>query len=376
MNVQLMPNHRKRVAVFLSAPVSDEQKEKIRTGRAPRHDLLTLAERLGATLILSTSTDAYRNSRSGLRVWHLARMGWQAFKRRNDYDVIVTDLDAVGGVLAILFKITRSKKGHVVICHGKLSSGWQARFTRWFRLKNQIDYFVCYGAAVASKFIDKVNIPPEQVKLVRHPADHHWWVPTSGKPERLVSSAGMTRRDYSTLAEAVRDLDVKIQIAAHSPWVDGRAETPSAPAPNNVTFTRLPQSELRDLYARSLFVVVPLLESTGQAGSLVIYEAMAMGKAVIVAHTTGEKALGLIEEGKTGLFYEPGDVKGLRKAIQRLLEDPDEAKRLGDGARARVERDLNMDRYFDEMVGLVESLTGETYPDLSGIGDADSYSTG
>ncbi len=359
-----MTTAKKRVAVFLNAPVTEEHKGKIVNGTSPRHDILSLAERLGADLILAKNADGYRDAGPKGRIWHLFKMGWQAFRQRKNYDVIVTDLDAVGVVLAFLLKFSRSRKGHIVICHGKLAGSWQATLTRWLRLHSHVDYFVAYGVTVADRLVDNVGIPKEKVKFIRHPADHHWWKPMGDQPERLISSAGMTRRDYSTLAKAVRGVDVQVQIAAFSPWVDPRFTTPEAEAPENVTFTRLPQNELRDLYARSMFVVIPLLPSGGQAGSLVIYESMAMGKAVVVAHTEGEKALGLVEDGVTGLFYEPEDADDLRNKIQFLLDNPDEAKRLGDAARARVEHELNMDYYFDQVVALVEELTGEQYPAL------------
>ena len=148
---------------------------------------------------------------------------------------------------------------------------------------------------------------------------------------------------------------MQVQVAAYSPWMQ-RADEPADGQPANVSFTRLPQHELRDLYARSMFVVVPLMQSYYQSGSLVIYEAMAMGKAVITAETQGQKALGLIQDGETGIYYKPGNVLSLRAAIQRLLDNPDEARQMGDAARARVEQELNLDHYVTEITELVQKL--------------------
>jgi glycosyltransferase involved in cell wall biosynthesis len=363
-----MTEQRKRVAIFLNTPVSPERKEQIRTGAMPRHDILLLRERLNARLIEPKKPIGYGRFGSIGRFWQLFSSAWLAWRRRKDYDVIVMDLDGIGVFLALLFKLFRTKKGHVLICHGKLSGGYGAKLLRMFNLQRHINYFVCYGPAVARRFVEVVGVPEEQVKLVRHPADHHWWKPSDRTPEPLISSAGLLVRDYATLAQAVRDLDVQVQIAAYSPWVDP-AKQPAGGAPDNVKFTRLPQNELRDLYDRSMFVVVPLIPTSGQAGSLVIYESMAMGKAVIVAETEGELALQLVTEGETGLYYQPGDVEGLRSAIKRLLDNPDEAKRMGEAGRARVERELNMDRYVDEMAALVSSLTGDKYPAAQPVSD-------
>ena len=348
-------NRSNRIALLLSTPVLDEQKERISKGIAPRHDLLTLAERLDATLILPGKS-SWGKGGAFSRVRQMVGMAWTAFRRRNEYDLIITDLDAIGAALAFFFKITRTKKRHIIICHGKLSRGMPGKLTRWLRLHHQVDAFVCYGPAVARRFVEDIKIPEQKVLRVKHPADHHFWQPTGQEPERLISSAGMTYRDYGTLVEAVRGLDVKVQLAAFSPWVNPKNKPPVDGVPENVTFTRLPSNELRDLYARSLFVVVPLRQTNSQAGSLVIYEAMAMGKAVVATATRGEKALDLVKDGETGLFFDPGDVEGLRAIIQRLLDNPDEAKRMGAAGRVVVEQGLNLDQYVDNMVDVVDRL--------------------
>ena len=69
--------------------------------------------------------------------------------------------------------------------------------------------------------------------------------------------------------------------------------------------------ELRDLYAQSAFVVVPLYENDFQAGVTTMLEAMAMGKAVIATRTTGQTDV--IIDGENGLTVAPGDVDGWRR---------------------------------------------------------------
>ena len=320
-----MSEKRKRVAVFLHSPVPAGQLEQIASGDAPRHDLLALCDRLDARLIQPESPSNLGQIGAIRRFRLLVKLGWLAWRRRNDYDVIVTDIDAVGGVLAFLLKLSRTRKGHILICHGKLAGGNTGKLTRLLRLHHQIDYFVCYGPKVASRFVNVVGVPPEKVKFVRHAADQLWWTPGQQASERMISSAGMALRDYNTLAEAVRGLDVRVVVAAFSPWGESSVQ-PERGVPDNVSFTRLSQLKLRSLYDRSAFVVVPVLNSNDQSGSLVIYEAMAMGKAVITAASQGQKALGLVEQGITGLYYEPGDSEGLRTAIEYLLDNPDEAK--------------------------------------------------
>jgi glycosyltransferase involved in cell wall biosynthesis len=44
----------------------------------------------------------------------------------------------------------------------------------------------------------------------------------------------------------------------------------------------------------------------------------------------------LIEEGRTGLLFEPGDATGLARALERLISDAALRRRLGEAARAHV----------------------------------------
>lgn len=281
-------------------------------------------------------------------------LAWRAYKMRDQYDVVVADFDHVGASLAFLLKLRRSKAKVVTICHGKLSRGFGSRAVRLLRLHKNIQHFVCYGKVVADRLHERAGVPKEQIHWVLHPADQLFWKSAGIEPERLISSAGGLRRDYPVLVDAIRDLDVSAELAAFSPWVNPDHPELSIEPADNVKFTRLSPSKLRDLYDRSAFVVVPLIPNASQAGSLVIYEAMAMGKAIIVAGTVGQLGLGIVQEGVTGFSYPPGDTSALKQKIDWLLNNPDIALAAGAKARVTVDEYLNLDHYVDEFVNIVD----------------------
>ena len=101
--------------------------------------------------------------------------------------------------------------------------------------------------------------------------------------------------------------------------------------PPNVFVRRYEYHELRDLYARSSVVAVPLYENDFQAGITTLLEAMAMGKPVIVTHTSGQAEV--ITDGVNGLSVAPADGEGWHKAIVRLQNDSELRDRLGKNAR-------------------------------------------
>ena len=111
--------------------------------------------------------------------------------------------------------------------------------------------------------------------------------------------------------------------------------------------------ELRSLYARSRFLVMPLLPTETDNGTTSILEAMAMGKPVICSRVNGQRDV--IVDGETGLFVPPGDPKALREAIIYLWSHPEKADRMGAAARMYVEKYHSLDTWADEVHRVVES---------------------
>ncbi len=76
--------------------------------------------------------------------------------------------------------------------------------------------------------------------------------------------------------------------------------------------------------------------SYAEAFSMVLIEAMAAGCCVVATRIAAVPEV--IEDGKTGFLFEPGDVEGLRRILERLLADPGLVETVGRAARAEAER--------------------------------------
>ena len=63
---------------------------------------------------------------------------------------------------------------------------------------------------------------------------------------------------------------------------------------------------------------------------MVVLEAMAAGVPVVAAKVGGVPDL--IQEGQTGIFFDPLDAESIRSAIERTLTDPGIAKHLATNA--------------------------------------------
>ena len=156
--------------------------------------------------------------------------------------------------------------------------------------------------------------------------------------ERFILSVGKDMgRDYKTLVEAVKNIDIKVKIVAFPRNVVG------IDLPSNASIQVLPFIELLSLYRNCEFVVIPTKKQENIIGSdcsghLVLLDAMAAGKAIIASDRDTLKEY--IADGAEGLIVKPENVGELRKAIQKLLDNPQMAQDMGRRAKEKARREL------------------------------------
>jgi glycosyltransferase involved in cell wall biosynthesis len=292
-----------------------------------------------------------------------ARIAAEVQRRRDEYDVIVTWSERVSLSLMTLQRLASEGKPHVALLY------WFSRPSVQIPLRafaDALQAIVTWSSVQRTYAIERLGIPHEKLYLIKHFVDQLFWSPREREPD-MICSAGAEMRDYPTLLRALRGTDLRCHIAADHVRVDrfGFARRLSTAAfsamasGSKVTIGRKPLVELRELYARSRFVVVPLQTSDTDNGITVILEAMAMGKPVICSRTRGQ--VDVIQEGVTGLFVPVGDAKAMRTAILDLWHDPARAERMGRAARAYVEKHHTLEQFSQSVKGAVDaSLEGRT----------------
>ena len=342
------------VLLTVSGEIDTDIKSQIAAGQRPRVDYLDMARAFDADLL----DYARARATTGLLGRLLERLGganlvlaWACFLLRARYRTIFTDGEQVGIPLALLLKLGgRRGTRHLMIVH-ILSVGKKMLFFDWLRVQSHIDTFFVY-ATWQKRFIEeRWGVPPERVVFTPFMVDDQFFAPTqveSNCPARpMICSVGLEFRDYPTLMQAVDGLDVDVIIAAASPWSKRSDSTAGARIPDNVTVQRFSQYELRQIYADSRFVVMPLYNVNFQAGVTAILEAMAMEKAVVCSRTPGQTDV--IVDGETGLYVPPGDAAALRNAIKQLLAAPERAAALGRAGRRRVQQEMSLRCYTQRL---------------------------
>ncbi len=93
---------------------------------------------------------------------------------------------------------------------------------------------------------------------------------------------------------------------------------------------------------------------TAEPFGLVIAEGMAAGKPVVA--TNGGGAREIVADGETGLLVPMGDAEAMAAALGQLLEDPEEARRMGERGRERIAAQFSIERTARGMEAVYEEM--------------------
>lgn len=184
---------------------------------------------------------------------------------------------------------------------------------------------------------DRVVVLPNMVEIPETAAD-----PLRG--EYAVFSGRMCpEKGVSTLLEAAGMVpEVPVRLLGDGPTL----EEHRAAAPDNAVFVgRLPSDKVADAYRKARFLVVPSRWFEGCP--LVILEAMSHGLPVVASRIGGLPEL--VDDGVTGLLFEPGNAQELSVKMSALWSDPDQCRQMGEQGRRKALRDYSEHVYWTRL---------------------------
>jgi glycosyltransferase involved in cell wall biosynthesis len=123
--------------------------------------------------------------------------------------------------------------------------------------------------------------------------------------------------------------------------------------PRNIQYQGLiPKQEIGTFLGQSRFSIVPSICYEGFPST--ILESMACGKPVICSKIGG---LGeIVQDGKTGLLFEPGNAKQLAEKITLLWNNPDLCQKMGAQGKAIVRQQYSQELYYQRLMNLYQNV--------------------
>jgi glycosyltransferase involved in cell wall biosynthesis len=292
-------------------------------------------------------------------IW--AAQALEAFRVKRDYDVVFAwGAEPVALSFALLLLMARQRVP-LVLHFTWVSPRKKSLFIRL--VQSRITKLITPPPTQYEFAINVMRLPKDKVIRIPQGVDEQFWQSPNDARQDMICSAGREMRDYETLLQALDGTGIRCDIAA--PLIRGKGDHwrrllgdsgEKARLPDNVTFGQKGRLELRDLYARSRFVVLPLYNSDTDNGITCLLEAWSMSRPVICSKTDGEPAA--VDPGRNGLFVPVGDVAALREAIVSLWAQPEEAARMGAEGRQDVEKHRRLARYAREIGEVIVAAAG------------------
>jgi glycosyltransferase involved in cell wall biosynthesis len=254
------------------------------------------------------------------------RSAWNLFLWAPKFSAVVTSGDLEGLAFSVLQHVRGKKRAvHIMSECFWYGGGWLRRAWMRFCVRG-VDRCVVLANVECDRFARAYGIDRRKFLYVPY---HH----TMGRYKfetrdlGFVFTGGNADRDYGLFFEAVSDLDVRCVLATNRPHLLAGLDVPA-----QVEIQSLTPADFRQRMAESSIVVMPMRATLLHAGAQQsILNAMLMQKPVVL--TDPEGGIDYIENGKTGILVPYGDVASLRKAIQFLMEHPEERKRMGERGR-------------------------------------------
>ena len=198
---------------------------------------------------------------------------------------------------------------------------------------------------LSSEFGEKTNVLPNYV-------DTEKFFPTKTNKDFdiLVIGRLANEKNIASLLEAVRELKCRIVIIGKGP-LEKELKKKYGNMDNCLDWiSQVPNNELPDYMNRSKIYVIPS-HYEGHPKSLI--EAMSCGMPVIGADSPGIREI--IHHGKNGLLCGT-DFESICQAIQRLLNDPSLAKKIGKRARKFVLKNCTLEDLVEKELKIIKEV--------------------
>lgn len=159
-----------------------------------------------------------------------------------------------------------------------------------------------------------------------------------------------------TLLRAIRKLpEIKLKLIGDGPMMETIKSYIQKKQIKNVEFIRYDRKTIFDLIRNARFKIIA--SEWYENYPMVVLEAMALGKPVLASNLGGLKEM--IEENKTGWFFEAGNIKDLRLKIKTHFNEVENIERLGRNARLAVEHKNCSSIYYKKLIDSYNKVLAE-----------------
>lgn len=226
---------------------------------------------------------------------------------------------------------------------------FEAYYHKWKKSYENVDLFISPSRYIAG--LVSQRIPESKIKVLHNGIDINAYSPTyKDKGYCLFYGRLSKEKGVKTLLRAHMKIRDKLPLKIMGTGPLGKDLREAYPDADFLGYQK--GMELKKVVSQAAFIIVP--SEWNENCSMVVLEAMAMGKPVI-----GSKVGGIpeqIEDGITGLLFEMGNVEHLSEKMRLLGENPKLRSKLGKAARKKLESEYSLSNHCEELLNIYGEL--------------------
>jgi len=283
-------------------------------------------------------------------------VGIKAIFISRNYDTVIAFQPVCGIVLGTFYRLFNIKSKQLILLNmiftersSKFYFNFRKNFVQW--VLKTVDGMSVYTTGEINTLAELFHYPKNRIFCVRQGIRIHEPVKRipANKLENYIFSAGMSLRDYGSLIEAMRNLDIPLEIVCQPYNIKG------LDIPDHIHIhLNLWGEEVVKLRRNARIVVIPLLYENISAGQYDILYSMSEGKAIIASRTVASTEH--ITDGKDGFLVPCRDVQALQDRILTLWNDSSLINKMGAQAQKTFNNNFTYEVYQHTVVNNLKNL--------------------
>ncbi|MEM4365986.1 MAG: glycosyltransferase family 4 protein [Candidatus Woesearchaeota archaeon] len=241
---------------------------------------------------------------------------------------------------------------------------WKIIWDRWKAIRNALpkfdhytpistfmrDWLLCYGISS-----EKITVLPNIVEIERFSNLKQM---KNKVPKILYIGAYLRSKGVHVLLQALKNIQLHYEASFYGSgnlkeWMQNFVEENKMPVRIN---NECDYSDLPRVYSEHDIVVFPSLVPEGLGR--VALEAAAAGKAIVASRVGG--IVDVVENGKTGLLVEAGNVEELSRAINLLLSNKSLCAKFGKAGLAKAKREYSEKAVVGKAIKIYKKVKNES----------------